>query len=84
MPKRITLEPRPQRMAMLETKMRYAVMLDGKEFSELYHNTRGYRGVIPVLGGNGSISRFDPGEVSLATFKREIAAANKELAAWPG
>ena len=80
MPKaRITLEERPRRMAMLENKMRYAVMLDGKEFSELYWNIRGYRGSIPYLRGDGSIGRFDPGEVSLAMFKRQIAQSNKEL-----
>jgi len=80
MPKaRITLEPRPNRMAPLETKMRYAVMLDGKEFSELYWNIRGYRGYVPSLRADGTIGRFDPGEESLASFKREIAIVNREL-----
>lgn len=82
MPKhRITLEPRPCRMAMMETKMRYAVMLDGKEFSELYYNMRGYRGVVPHVYADGRIGRFDLGEASLADFKREIARSNKDLRA---
>lgn len=80
MPKtRITLEPRPNRMAFAETNMRYAVMLDGEEFSELYWNMRGYRGVVPTVQSDGSIGRFDPGEKSLATFKREIAQSNREM-----
>lgn len=82
MPKaRITLEQRPNRMAFAETNMRYAVMLDGEEFSELYWNMHGYRGVVPTLRDDGSIGRFDPGEKSLATFKREIAQSNRELRA---
>lgn len=80
MPKaRITLEERPRRMAMMETKMRYAVMLDGVEFSDLYWNIRGYRGVVPTLCSDGAIGSFDPGEVSLAEFKREIAQSNRDL-----
>lgn len=79
MGKRITLEERPRRMAMMETKMRYAVMLDGKEFSDLYYNMRGYRGVVPSVRPDGTIGRFDPGEVSLAEFKREIANSNRDL-----
>lgn len=78
---RIKLEPRPNRMACAETHMRYAIMLDGEEFSDLYWNMRGYRGVIPTLREDGSIGRFDPGEKSLAVFKREIAQSNKELKA---
>lgn len=78
---RITLEPRPNRMAFAETNMRYAIMLDGEEFSDLYYNIRGYRGVIPHKRSDGTIGRFDPGEKSLATFKREIAQSNRELRA---
>jgi hypothetical protein len=78
---RITLEERPRRMAMLETKMRYAVMLDGVEFSEVYWNMQGYCGAVPYKKDDGSIGRFSPGEISLAKFKREIAQANRELQA---
>lgn len=81
MGKRITLEERPRRMAMLETKMRYAIMVDGKEFSDVYYNMRGYRGYVPVVRDDGTIGRLDPGEVGISVFRREIAAANRALAA---
>jgi hypothetical protein len=75
MAKRVTIEERPRRMAMLETKMVYAVMLDGKEFSELYWNMRGYVGYIPTVGGG----RLNIGERSLSNYRREVAEANREM-----
>jgi hypothetical protein len=80
---RITLVEAPRKRSMMEITMRYDVMLDGKLFSEMYYNMRGYRGDIPVLSsdGTGRVVKFDPGEKPLATFKREIAASNREMKA---
>lgn len=77
---RIKLEPRPNRMAWAETKMRYAVMLDGEEYDALYFNMRGYRGTIPYRREDGTIGRLDIGERPISEWKREIAASNRELA----
>lgn len=75
MAKRVTLEERPGRMAILETKMVYAIMLDGKEFSDLYWNMRGYVGYIPTADGG----RLNIGECSLSTYRKEIAAVNRQM-----
>ncbi len=76
---RITLEERPRRMAMLEAKMRYAVMLDGVEFSPLHYNMRGYQGYLPSLREDGTFGRLDIGEKPISAYRREIAALNREL-----
>jgi hypothetical protein len=81
MGKRVTLEERPRRMAMLETKMRYVVMLDGKEFSELYWNTRGYQGYLPSPRPDGTFGNLNIGEVGISAYRREIAAINREIGA---
>lgn len=81
MAKRITIEERPNRRAMCETKMRYAVMLDGKEFSELYFNMHGYCGYLPSPKADGSFGRLDIGERPISAFRKEVTALNRELAA---
>ncbi|MFZ3482189.1 hypothetical protein [Sphingomonas sp. 3-13AW] len=83
MANRITLEERPRRMACMETKMRYAIMVDGKPFSELYFNMRGYRGSIPSPRPDGTFGSLDIGERPISEYRREIAAANRELTARP-
>lgn len=74
MPHVVSLREAPHKMAMLETKMRYDVLLNGEYWGDLYFNTRGYCGYLPLPGGK----RFDPGEISLSNFKKEIQKINKE------
>jgi hypothetical protein len=55
--------------------MRYIVMLDGKEFSDLYFNMRGYRGYLPVPeGGN-----LDLGEKSIGAYRAQVKRLNREF-----
>lgn len=78
MKRRITLEERPNRMAFAESKMRYAVMLDGKEFGELYYNMRGYCGYLPSPRPDGTFGKLDIGERPITAFRKEITALNRE------
>lgn len=73
----ITLQEAPRRRAMLETKMRYDVMLHGKRVAELYFNTRGYNanpGLPLPTGGFLSIP-----EGSLTSIKQEISVLNRQF-----
>lgn len=75
--KRIELREAPRKRAMCETKMRYEVYLDGKFFSDLYFNIRGYVGYLPTAEGH----KLDIGEVGISAFRKEIARLNREMAA---
>lgn len=72
----VTLRPAPNRKAICETEMPYDVLLDGEKVDEAYFNLRGYRAGIPTPGGG----HLDPGEVSLAQLRRDIAHINREWA----
>lgn len=63
--------------SVLEQHKRYAVMLNGKFYSEVYFNMRGYVGDLPTPEG----ARLSLPECSLTQFRREIAALNKEFKA---
>lgn len=80
MKKRITIEERPNRREICESQMRYAVMLDGKEFGELYYNMRGYQGYLPSPRADGSIGNLDIGERPISAFRKEVAELNRRLA----
>lgn len=75
------IELREKRGAIMERTKRFDVVVHtdkgAKVMDELYFNTRGYRGSVPYLDG-GRVMKFDPGEVSLAKFKAEIATSHRE------
>jgi hypothetical protein len=75
-PFKITFEESKPR-AMLQTIPDYWVLLNGKRVERLYWNTRGYRGALPTPEGG----LHDPGEVSLARFKKEARALEREAKA---
>jgi hypothetical protein len=52
----------------------YNVMLNGKFYFQIYYNLRGYCGYLPTPRGG----RFDPGEVSLARFRKEAKILERE------
>lgn len=60
----VSLRQAPHRMAIAETTMRYDVLVNGEVKGELYYNTRGYVGNLPLPNGKslcmpeGSINRF--------------------------
>jgi len=59
---------------MLETKMRYDVVLNGQVVGDLYFNMTGYVGYLPTPEGR----KLDIGERGISAFRREIAALNRE------
>lgn len=69
----VTLKEAPHRRAICEKKMRYEVQLNGKFFSEIYFNMRGYVGYLPLPDG----TRQDIGEKGIAEFRNEIKYLNK-------
>lgn len=73
---RITLEQRLGRH-LLERQPRYAVLVNGEAFGELYYNMRGYQGYLPTVQG----SKMDIGERGITAFRREVNVLNKEAAA---
>ena len=73
----ITLVEAPRRMAMLETHMRYDVLLDGVHYDTLQYNMTGYIGKLPTPDG----CPLSIGERGITAFKREISSLNKEFAA---
>lgn len=81
--KPVRLVEAPQKMAECETTMRYDVLLNGEFFDELSFNTRGYQGAIPTLI-DGRIVHGYIGEVGIATYRRYIAQANREILALEG
>ena len=72
---KITLRPAPHKRAMLERKMRYDILLDGKFFDTLTFNMRGYIGYLPYPAGE----KFYLGERPLGEYRREIAKLNREF-----
>lgn len=80
MKKRIELKATRNGCACLETEPRYDVLFDGQKVGQLYYNMRGYRGSIPWPTEDGRVSSFDPGEISISAWKREVAAANRGFA----
>lgn len=77
---RLTLVEEPHKRAMLETKMRYAIHVDGVKKAELYYNMRGYccNPGIPLYSGGFR----DIGERSITAFRKEIAKLNREAKAY--
>lgn len=73
---KISLSERPGRH-ILERQPRYAVLVNGEVFGELYYNMRGYVGYLPTVQG----SKMDIGERGITAFRREVNALNKEAAA---
>ncbi|ETX13543.1 hypothetical protein OCH239_09700 [Roseivivax halodurans JCM 10272] len=70
---RLTLERRAS-PHMLETKPRFAVLVNGVKVDELYYNMTGYRGTLQDVRGY----RLDIGEASVAAYRRAVAALNRE------
>lgn len=73
--KRITIKACPDKKSIHEQHERYAVMLDGQPFSELYFNLTGYVGTLPTPEG----SKLTIGEKPLSTYRREIEQLNREF-----
>jgi hypothetical protein len=75
---------RPKRMMMLQTIPDYHVILttdDGeRNTGDCYYNMTGYRVGVPYLDG-GRERFLDPGEISMAKLKREIANSHREARA---
>lgn len=61
---------------MLERTPRYDVLVDGKLHDQLYFNTRGYVGTLPLPDG----SKLDIGECSITEYRKEVAKLNRESA----
>ena len=84
MKKAIELVETRRNCAMLERTPRYAVMFNGKEWDELYFNTRGYVGYLPApndAGGEMSVISLNIGEKAIGAYRKEVAALNREWAA---
>lgn len=81
---RIVLREAPHKRAPIERRQRYDVLVDGKLFSELYFNTRGYQATngVPFVKDDGSIVGMHIGEVGVTEYRREIARANRALAVY--
>jgi hypothetical protein len=62
---------------MLETTLRYNVMLRGVKVGQLFYNMRGYAGSLPTPEGR---SLYVP-EGGISRFRREVAILNREFAA---
>jgi len=71
---KVTLRANPRRRSILETKMRYDVLLNGNRVGELCYNMRGYIGYLPLPDGR----RLDIGERPLSVFRQEIARINRD------
>jgi hypothetical protein len=78
MPKfKITIAETRKGRQMFETTKRYQVFLNGKPFRDpLYFNMHGYCGYLPTPAGGV----FDPGEISIAKFRKEAAEINRDAA----
>lgn len=66
----------PKRMAILETKMRYVVLLNGEFFDEISFNTTGYLGELPLLAGEGD--KLCVGERGISLYRKEASAINAQ------
>lgn len=78
---RIKIVENNRKRAIFETTPRYDVLLDGKLFSELCYNMRGYIGYLPIPSQDrpGEFAKLDIGERPLSAFRKEVAAINREL-----
>jgi hypothetical protein len=74
----VRLIEKPSRRAICETKMRYAITLNGIEVSDVCFNTRGYNMTsgIPLPGESASFLQLH--ECGISVIKKEIAKINKE------
>ena len=70
----VSLAEAPHKRAICETKMRFDVLLNGKVVGELWFNTKGYVGNLPLPCGG----RMNIGERAISAFKSEIKKINKE------
>lgn len=70
---RISLEERKS-PHLLERHPRYAVLVNGAQQGELYHNMRGYQGYLPTVHG----SKMDIGERGISAFRKEVRVLNRE------
>jgi hypothetical protein len=78
MPKKaIELVATRQGCQIIEVEDRYDVLLRGVKVGQLYFNMRGYVGALPTPDGG----LLDIGERSIAKYRREVAALNREFAA---
>jgi len=73
---KISLSEKPGRH-ILERQPRYAVLVNGEVFGELYYNMSGYVGYLPTVQGG----KMDIGEKGISAFRREVSVLNKEAAA---
>lgn len=73
---KLTIEEKSGGRAMMETKPRFAVKVNGREVSELYFNTKGYQGYLRDIRGRA----VDVGERAISAFKKEARRINKEAA----
>lgn len=73
-----------EKVVMDDTKPRYNVLLNGKVFSELYFNLKGYVGYLPIppTGEKQTPGNLNLGEVGISKYKSEIRKLNKEWANW--
>lgn len=74
----LRLIEKPNRRAICEPEMRYAITLNGKEIADVYFNTRGYNisPGIPLPGESASFLTLP--ESSITLIKKEIAKINRE------
>lgn len=72
----VTLREQPRRH--MGSNPDFDVLLFGQKVETAYFNCRGYRAGLPLPTGG----MLDPGEVSMARLRREIAAINREYAAF--
>lgn len=70
---KVTLVKRPG-VGILEETPRYDVLLNGAKVDQLYFNTKGYQGTIPMVDG----SRLTIGERAISAYVREVAKVNRE------
>ena len=75
---KVSLKETARGRHMLERTKRFDVLLNGQPIGEqLYWNTRGYRGALPLPDGH----MLDPGEIGITGFRREVARINREARA---
>lgn len=71
---KIKLVKTTRNCAILESKPRYDVVLDGKVFDQLWFNTHGYVGYLPTPDG----CKLQLPEQSISEFRKDVAQLNRE------